>query len=60
MTIEQEAAQSLISRAMSETRLSTALILIESAHRLDNSIDVQEQENIWLQSWMIRENEKRS
>lgn len=59
MTTEQQAALNLINRAMDESKQSTAYLLIDSAYRLDESIDVNQVRADWLDKW-LQENKDRT
>lgn len=50
-----EAAQSLIERAQQAESQAIANILLESAQRIDPSVDIAPYKRQWLDKWMERE-----
>ena len=57
--IQAIAALELVQRAMRSTSQSCANLLIDSAYRLDNTIPKEELKTVWVESWLI-ENQNRS
>lgn len=56
--METEAAQSLINRALRTDSQSIAYLLIDTAHRLDNSIDTKKIKREWINQWLQKEYQK--
>ena len=56
--MNQEAAQELIERALQNESQSIAYLLIDTAYRLDNSIDCGSIKKKWTDEWMKREYQK--
>ena len=54
-----EASKSLIERAMSSDKLSTAVLLIGAAHRLDNRLNVEKLEREYSKLWQERQAKER-
>jgi hypothetical protein len=52
MTTEQEAARSLIKRALEAEGQGEADILISAAMRLDKTIDAEAIAKIWREQWL--------
>jgi len=52
MTPDQEAAQSLVKRALDAERQSEAELLIDAAKTLDLSIKANELKSQWLEQWL--------
>lgn len=52
MSTQQQAAQSLIARALSAGSQGEAELLINSAKRLDQSVDTQALLSQWLEQWL--------
>jgi len=59
MSIEQQAAQNFIERAMHSTEYHTAELLLNSAHRLDSTLDINRLKSVWLENW-LKDNQNRS
>ena len=60
MSIEQEAALNLLEQAKQASQYSTMNLLLESAARLDSTIDTVSFIRMWIDQWMIAEKTKRS
>jgi hypothetical protein len=56
--INQEAAKSLVERAMESRNQSTATLLIGAACRLDASLSEEDLQKAWLEKW-LKNNENR-
>ena len=53
------AADNLIRRALQETNLGTAYLLIDAAYRLDNTVPVEAYKETCTNNWIIREYQNR-
>ena len=51
--INKEAAKSLLNRALEVKTQGCANMLIDTAKRLDETIDTVSLKEIWLESWII-------
>ena len=58
-TIEQAAADNLISVAMQQEKEVTAILLLNSAKRIDPTVDVSAYHEIWLEAWLDGANKER-
>lgn len=56
--MNQESAQELIEKALQNESQSIAYLLIDTAYRLDNSIDCKSIKRKWTDQWMKREYQK--
>jgi len=53
--MDSEAALSMIERALNTESQTIAYLLIDSAHRLDDGINVTAIRRQWLDGWLARE-----
>lgn len=59
MTTDYLASQSLLERAYQSSKPSEFIFLLDTAYRLDNSIDREAITNSWMSTWMDEEKIKR-
>ena len=59
-TIEQAAADNLISVAMQQEKEVTAILLLNSAKRIDPTVEISVYHEIWLEQWLDAANRERS
>ena len=58
-TIEQAAADNLISAAMTQEKETTVILLLGAAKRIDPDVNISVYHKIWLDAWLDGANKER-